>query len=146
ADPAVLGPRDLVEAAVAAQEGGATAIQLRVKTAPAAELYHLARRLLERLNVPLFINDRADVALAAGACGVHLGQEDLPAAHLKPLVSSTFQIGLSVGTVTEAEIARRAMPNYWSIGPLYRTTSKADAGGPLGPPGFSRLARLAPSD
>ena len=142
-DPAVLRGRDPVAAARAAQAGGATAFQLRMKTASAGEMSDLAERLLAALDIPLFINDRADVALAVGAAGVHLGQDDVPAAALRGFTPPEFQIGLSVGSPSEADTARRSAPDYWSIGPLYRTASKGDAGVPLGPPGFARLAALA---
>ncbi len=143
-DPAVIGQRDLAAVARDAEEGGATAIQLRMKHAPAADLFGAAVRLRSSLGIPVFVNDRADVALAAHAHGVHLGQDDLPAAVLRALVPPHFQIGISVGTPAEAQAARRATVDYWSIGPLYRTASKADAGVPLGPAGFCDLARLAP--
>lgn len=145
-DPAVLRGRDPVMAARAAQAGGATAFQLRMKNASAGEMSDLAARLLTALDIPLFINDRADVALAVGAAGVHLGQDDVPAAPLRAFTPPEFWIGLSVGSPSEAEIARRSAPDYWSIGPLYRTASKGDAGVPLSPPGFARLAALAGRD
>jgi len=145
-DPTVLGGRDPVSAARAAQAGGATALQLRMKDIPAGEIATLAERLLAVMDIPLFINDRADVALAVGATGVHLGQDDVPAAALRAVSPPGFQIGLSVGFPDEAAIARQSRPDYWSIGPLYRTASKADAGVPLGPGGFARLASLADRD
>jgi thiamine-phosphate diphosphorylase len=143
-DPAVLGRRDLVDAAGAAVAGGATAVQLRMKNAPARDLWAATGRLLSSLTVPIFVNDRADVALAAGAHGAHLGQDDAPAAAIRALAPARFYIGLSVGSPAEADIAKRAAVDYWSIGPLYRTALKPDAGVPLGPVGFSALARLAP--
>ena len=142
-DPAVLNGRDPLVAARAAQAGGATAVQLRMKNASAGEMSLLAERLLTVLRVPLYINDRADVALAVGAAGVHLGQDDVPAAALRGFTPRGFHIGLSVGSPSEVEVARRSRPDYWSIGPLYRTASKADAGVPLGPAGFARLAKLS---
>jgi thiamine-phosphate pyrophosphorylase len=76
---------------------------------------------------------------------VHLGQDDVPADAVRQWSSPSFRIGISVGSTTEADRARGWDPgvDYWSIGPLYRTASKADAGVPLGPTGFSVLARRA---
>jgi thiamine-phosphate pyrophosphorylase len=143
-DPSVLHGRDLVTAAAAAQAGGATAIQLRMKGAPAGRMFDTARALLQRLSVPLYINDRADVAWAARARGVHLGQDDVPAGPLRGLLPPPFCIGLSVGSPDEARMASAATVDYWSVGPVYRTSTKADAGVPLGTAGFRDLARRAP--
>jgi thiamine-phosphate pyrophosphorylase len=114
-----------------------------MKGASAADLFATTSRLLASFSIPVFVNDRADVALAAGAAGVHLGQDDTPAALLRAVVPPRFRIGLSVGSPPEAAAASAGV-DYWSIGPLYRTASKADAGVPLGPAGFSDLARRAP--
>jgi thiamine-phosphate pyrophosphorylase len=143
-DSAVLEGRDAIAVARAAQAGGATALQVRMKGASAADLYGATRRLLAAVTIPLYVNDRADVAWAAAAAGVHLGQDDLPPRPLRPFLPPDFRIGLSVGSPAEAEAAIRSRADYWSIGPLYRTASKSDAGVPLGPDGFSSFARLAP--
>ncbi|MBI4421180.1 MAG: thiamine phosphate synthase [Gemmatimonadetes bacterium] len=145
-DPSVLGGRDLVVAARAAAAGGATALQLRMKDAPAEELLRATERVLRAVPVPVYVNDRADVARVAGAAGVHVGQEDLPADLLRAWLPPPFRIGISVGSATEARAARPAgaAVDYWSVGPLYRTATKADAGAPLGPAGFRGLVQLAP--
>ena len=78
ADPEALRGRDLVTAAQAAEAGGATIVQLRMKHAGAGAMLEAARRLRAALTVPLFVNDRADVAWAARAAGVHVGSEDIP--------------------------------------------------------------------
>jgi len=145
ADPEVLGGRDLVRAARAAEAGGATAVQLRMKRAGAGAMLAAARRLLAELTVPLYLNDRADVAWAARAHGVHVGADDLPADALRAVAPREFRIGVSVGTPAEADAARRADPDYWSIGSVFATASKADAGAPIGIPGFRALAALAPA-
>lgn len=144
ADPGVAGGRDLVEAARRAEAGGATLVQLRMKHASAGEMFQMARRLLEVLAIPVYVNDRADVALAAGAHGVHLGAEDAPAGVVRRLAPPLFGIGVSVGNPAEAEPVRGVTVDYWSIGSVFRTPTKADAGEPIGLDGFSRLARLAP--
>jgi thiamine-phosphate pyrophosphorylase len=105
----------------------------------------VARALVGALAVPVLVNDRIDVALAAGAAGVHLGQDDVPPGPLASHFPPGFIVGISVGSPAEAREAYDGA-SYWSVGPCYRTSSKADAGVPLGPDGFGRLARLAPRD
>ena len=143
-DPSTLHGRDPVTAAQGAEAGGATAIQLRLKHSSAAEMLGTAIRLRRALRVPLFVNDRADVAVSAGAAGVHLGQDDFSPGSIPRLRRPGFWVGISVGSPAEADVALAAPVDYWSIGPLYRTASKPDAGVPLGPAGFTALARLAP--
>jgi thiamine-phosphate pyrophosphorylase len=144
ADPAVLGGRDLIEAARRAQRGGATMIQLRMKHASTGEIFQMARKLVQELEIPVYINDRADVALAAGARGVHLGVEDLPAAAVRDFAPQGFGIGLSVGNEEEVRLLGASPVDYWSIGSIFRTSTKPDAGEPIGIEGFRRVARQAP--
>jgi thiamine-phosphate pyrophosphorylase len=136
------GRDGLVARAVAAARGGATMIQLRLKDAPARMQVEVARALLAALpsTVPLIINDRADVALAAGAAGVHVGVDDLPAAAVRRVAPRGFIIGASVGC--DAEVALASGADYVGIGPVYGTASKADAGDAIGVAEFSRLAAL----
>lgn len=124
--------------------GGATIIQVRLKHAPPREVLALARALVGALAVPVIVNDRVDVALAAGAAGAHLGQEDPPLDRLRPHVPAGFLLGVSVGSTAEGERVRAWPADYWSVGPCFVTGNKADAGVPLGVDGFARLARLAP--
>lgn len=119
-------------------------VQARLKDATARDLLTLARALVSALPVPVIVNDRVDVALAAGAAGAHLGQEDPPLDRLRPHVPGGFLLGLSVGSAAEAERGSRWSADYWSVGPCFATGTKADAGAPLGPEGFARLARVAP--
>ena len=144
-DAALLKGRDPVTACRQAVAGGATMIQVRLKDAPAREVLGLARALVGALSVPVIVNDRVDVALAAGAAGAHLGQEDLPLDRLRPLVPPGFLLGLSVGSTAEAERARAVPADYWSVGPCFATDTKPDAGPPLGAAGFAALAGLAPA-
>lgn len=143
-DAALLAGRDAVAACRAAVEGGATAIQVRWKDGAPAQVAELTRALVAALAVPVLVNDRVDVALAAGAAGAHLGQDDVPVAAIRPHLPPGFLLGLSVGTPDEASAAVPAPVDYWSIGPAYATGSKADAGSALGPEGFARIAALAP--
>lgn len=136
------GAAGLVNRAVAAARGGATMIQLRLKDADARTLMEVSRALLAALpaTVPLVVNDRADVAIAAGAAGVHVGPDDLPPAAIRRIAPPGFIIGASVGL--DAEVPAAAAADYVGIGPLFPTDSKLDAGTAIGPAGFARLAAL----
>lgn len=131
------GMAGLVARAAAAVRGGATMVQLRLKDADARTQVEVARALIAALPVPVIVNDRADVALAAGAAGVHVGADDLPVAALRRIAPAGFIIGASVGSEEEAE--RAAGADYVGIGPVYGTASKADAGDAIGVEGFTRL-------
>lgn len=135
------GVDGLAARAAAAVAGGATMLQLRLKDESARVLVEVARALMHAApSVPLLVNDRADVALAAGAAGVHVGVDDLSPAGLRRVVPSSFIIGCSVGA--EEEVARSAGADYVGIGPLYPTGSKQDAGVAIGPAGFAALREL----
>jgi thiamine-phosphate pyrophosphorylase len=140
-DDRLIAGRDLAALARAAEAGGVSAVQLRLKDAPAREQVALARALVSALGVPVLVNDRPDVALAAGAAGVHLGPDDLPVARARAIAPPGFIIGASVGSEVEAAEAEPA--DYWGIGPWRVTSTKADAGPGLGEEGFARLVRLA---
>jgi thiamine-phosphate pyrophosphorylase len=145
-DAALLKGRDAVDVCRRAVAGGATAIQVRLKDASAADAAALARALVAGLPaaVPVLVNDRVDVALAAGAAGAHLGQDDPPLDALRPHVPAGFILGVSVGDPAEADRVRAWPADYWSVGPCFATATKPDAGAPLGPDGFAALARRAP--
>jgi len=140
-DDRLVAGRDLVALARSAEAGGASAVQLRLKHAPAREQVALARALVTALRVPVLVNDRPDVAIAAGAAGVHLGPEDLAVDLARAIAPPGFIIGASVGSTQEAAAAGGA--DYWGIGPWRVTTTKADAGHGLGPHGFRGLVRLS---
>ena len=121
----------LVSRATAAVEGGATMVQLRLKDEGPRTLVEVARALLRAVpRVPVLVNDRADVALAAGVHGVHVGVDDLAPAALRRIVPPAFIIGASVGSDDEVERASEA--DYVGIGPVYPTASKGDAGSAIG--------------
>ncbi len=143
-DPVLLKGRDPVSVCRAAAQGGATMIQVRWKDGTAADVLELTRALVAALPVPVLVNDRADIALAAGAAGAHLGWDDPPLESLRPHLPAGFLLGLSVGSSEEAARARATSADYWSVGPCFATPTKRDAGPPLGPDGFAALARLAP--
>ena len=136
------GVPGLVSRATAAVRGGATMLQVRLKHAPARELVEVARALIAAVPVPVLLNDRADVALAANAAGVHLGVDDLPVAAVRRMAPEGFIIGASFGADEELAHARDA--DYVGIGPVFGTSSKRDAGDAIGLAGFRRLRALMP--
>jgi thiamine-phosphate pyrophosphorylase len=130
-----------VSLARAAERGGATSVQLRLKQATARELAELVRALVQALRIPVLVNDRPDVAIAAAAAGAHLGPDDMPVGLARQIAPAGFVLGASVGNETEAAAAAGA--DYWGIGPWRATPTKTDAGTGLGADGFSRLLQLA---
>lgn len=142
ADVSASGGRDLAALAEAAAEGGVTAVQLRAKELGTRDFLNLALRLIERLaerRVPLLINDRVDVALACGAAGVHLGQEDLPVADARRLLGKGRTIGLSVNTLPEALAAEASGADYIGLGPIFATATKVTALPVLGVEGVAAV-------
>lgn len=119
-------------------------IQVRWKDGTPEEILELTQALVSDLPVPVLVNDRADIALAGGAAGVHLGWEDVPLEALRPHVPPGFLLGISVGSEEEAGRAASLPVDYWSIGPCFATANKPDAGAALGPEGFGGLRQLAP--
>jgi len=142
-DPVLLKGRDAVEVLRQAVAGGATMVQVRWKDGMPAEILELTRALVAALSVPVLVNDRVDIAIAAGAAGAHLGWDDPPLEALRPHLPAGFLLGLSVGSADEAARAP-ATADYWSVGPCFSTPTKADAGPALGPDGFAALAKVAP--
>jgi thiamine-phosphate pyrophosphorylase len=130
---------DVARAAVA---GGATALQLRDKESAGRALVATARRLVALANpagVPVVVNDRVDVALAAGADGVHVGEDDLPVADARRLVGPERIVGASAGTVEEARRAEQEGADYLGVGPVFPTATKADAGEAIGLDGLRKI-------
>ena len=140
-DDRLVPAEGLVEACRAAVRGGVTSVQLRLKRTDPRALVRLARELVAAVPVPVLINDRLDVALAAGAAGVHLGPDDLPVALARRVAPSGFLIGASVGGV--AELASGQGADYWGVGPWRTSATKPDAGDPLGAEGFRRVVAQA---
>ena len=124
--------REIAEAAI---RGGATAVQLRMKDEPARVMLDAAREiapLCRAAGVAFIINDRVDVALIAGADGVHIGQDDLPARDVRALMGPRALVGVSAATVEEGEAAERMGADYLGVGAVYPTGTKPDAGAPVG--------------
>ena len=146
-DAGVAAPRTVAAVVEAALRGGAPAVQLRGKSAPAWELLVQAEalRALTRRHGALFIvNDRVDVALASNADGVHLGPDDLPVAAVRSAVPSGFLIGYSTDEVGMAHRAVRDGADYLGCGAVYSTSNKSDAGSVIGPCGLESVARAVP--
>jgi thiamine-phosphate pyrophosphorylase len=139
-DDAIDHRANVVQRATAAVRGGATCVQLRLKHATPHEVVDVARALVSAVGVPVIVNDRADIALAAGAAGVHVGDADLPVVAIRRFVPPHFVIGASLGSERELENARDA--DYVGIGPVFASGSKNDAGDATGIEGFKRLAAL----
>ncbi|MDQ3997713.1 MAG: thiamine phosphate synthase, partial [Gemmatimonadota bacterium] len=115
-------------------------VQLRLKGEDSRTLLDACRALVAALPVPLIVNDRADVAVAGGAAGVHLSPDELPAAVVRGVVPTEMLIGASVGSAIDLELARAA--DYVSIGPVFARTTRGSDATALGVDEFARLARM----
>src|SRR5215213_1130081 len=107
--------------------GGAALVQLREKQLSPREFYgeaEAALRVARELGVRLIINDRVDIALALGADGVHLGQDDLPPAAARELLGERAVIGFSTHNEEQASEAARLPVDYLAVGPIFQTSSK----------------------
>ncbi len=136
---------DLEGLARRAAEGGATMLQVRAKGEPAGAVVELTRRVIAAGSpLPVIVNDRLDVAIAAGAAGCHLGQDDFPIAEALRIAPPGFWLGGSAGTPEEARRAAAAGAHYLGIGPIAATGSKADAGSAIGSEGFRAVHTAAP--
>jgi len=136
--------RSHVEVARAALAGGADALQLRDKSATAQNLCWLVSEIqpiARKFGAVLLVNDRVDVALAAGADGAHVGQDDLPARAARRLMAPPAVLGVSAGNLAEARKAARDGADYIGVGPVFATPTKPDAGEPIGMEGLARIAR-----
>ncbi|MCU1604191.1 MAG: Thiamine-phosphate synthase [Modestobacter sp.] len=146
-DTALCAPRSVPEVVAAAVAGGVTAVQVRDKTAGRRDLLALTRAvqavLVDRPDVRLVVNDAVDVALLAGADGVHVGQDDLPADEVRALLGPGPLIGVSVGGADDLA-AVLALPagtvDLVGLSPVWATPTKPDAGTGLGLAGVRRLA------
>ena len=140
--PGMRSPLELARAGLAA---GVGIFQLRSKGRPDRETLELARelRLLATEKEALFIiNDRADLALASGADGVHLGRQDLPLETVRRLVGDLI-IGVSVSHPDEALAAEQGGANYLGVGPVFATPTKADARPVIGLEGLTRVRQVS---
>ena len=137
-------PRGLVATVLAAVAGGVTIVQLRDKQASDAELVATAEALRDALagsGVPLIVNDRPQVARAAGLAGVHVGQDDGDPAKARALLGREALIGLSVTRMEQITTVDRAVVDYVGLGPVFATATKADTALPLGLDGTRSIGR-----
>jgi thiamine-phosphate pyrophosphorylase len=141
-DPEHAGGRSLPDLAKLVAAGGATLVQLRDKRSDTRAMVATAKAVkaaLAPFGVPLLVNDRVDVALAAGADGVHVGQTDMAPADARRLLGSQAIIGLSIKSVALAEAAPLDLIDYVGIGGVYATTSKDNPNPPIGVDGLRRI-------
>lgn len=125
--------------------GGASLVQLREKRLPALEFFEQAKAAVtvaERSGVRLIVNDRVDIALAVGASGVHIGQDDLPPQAARKLLGPTAILGYSTHNVDQALEAVKLPIDYLAIGPIFQTTTKTDTFPILGLEGLRAVRRV----
>ena len=142
-DPSASNGRPLTDIARAAVAGGATLLQYRDKHAATGTLVATTRALLAAVagtGVPLLVNDRIDVALAAGADGAHVGQDDMAVADARRLLGQGAILGLSLNSVAEGEAADLDLLDYVCGQCAFATASKADAPPPIGVTGIAAIA------
>jgi thiamine-phosphate pyrophosphorylase len=142
-DPERAGSHALPALAARLAAGGATLFQLRDKHGTTRAMVEEARAIkasLAGVGTPLLINDRVDVALAAGADGVHVGQDDMAVEDARRLLGPAAIIGLSIKTVAQAEAAPVDLLDYVGIGGVFATTSKDNPDPPIGVAGLARIA------
>lgn len=142
-DEGCLQGRALLDCVREALEGGVTLVQYRAKTAASAEMYAEAlqlKALCDSFKVPLIINDRLDIAMAVGAAGVHLGQDDLPCAAARRILGEDYLIGVSAHNPAEARAALLCGADYLGCGAVFGTATKADVK-KLGTEGLTAICR-----
>ena len=145
-DRTLSGERPLEEVVARAVRGGVSIVQLREKEASTRFFVEAAARmkqLLDPLGIPLIINDRVDVALAVGAAGVHIGQEDMPYPLARRLLGPRAIIGLSVETEEQVLEAEAYDVDYLAVSPVFLTPTKTDTRGSWGLEGLARVRRLS---
>jgi thiamine-phosphate pyrophosphorylase len=141
-DPERSGGYDLADQARLCAQGGATLIQLRDKLSDTRAMIATARAIKKALapfGVPFVVNDRVDVALAARADGVHVGQDDMAVEDARKILGRDAIIGLSIKTVEQADAAPVDLLDYVGSGGVYVTGSKQQKNAPIGPDGLARV-------
>jgi len=139
--------RSLTEVVDAAVRGGTGIVQLREKSCDSRQFYELAKALRELLRpraIPLIINDRADIALAVEAEGLHIGQSDLPLRAAREIMGPNAIIGLSVESEADVRAAEAVAIDYFGLSPVFSTPTKTDTNTPLGLAGVGRIRPLTP--
>ena len=139
--PLCLG-RSLTSIVAQAVRAGIACVQLREKTASTREFLNQAlalKPILDSAGIPLIINDRVDIALAAGADGVHLGQTDMPYDTARRMLGPDAIIGLSVETRKDVSAAQDLDVDYLGVSPIFATPTKTDTGSPWGLDGLAKI-------
>lgn len=129
-DRRIMTAPTIEEAVEKAIRGGCTLVQLREKEASAREFHEYAvrvKRVTDSHAVPLIVNDRADIAVAVDAAGVHVGQSDLPLAAARKIVGPNRIVGVSATNFEEARLAAEGGADYLGVGAMYATGTKAEA-------------------
>ncbi|MBR3141144.1 MAG: thiamine phosphate synthase [Methanobrevibacter sp.] len=111
-------------------KGGVKVVQIREKTSDTLTFYNLAlevKKITDKYDIPLIINDRVDIALAIDADGVHVGQSDLPCDITRKLIGKTKILGISASTIYEAKKAQKEGADYIGTGAIFPTATKDDA-------------------
>ncbi len=128
-DRKLMSSNTVEESVERAVEGGASVVQLREKDCTSREFYELAlrvKRITAPRNVPLIINDRIDICLAADADGVHLGQKDLPCREARKILGNDKIIGVSAALPEEAVQAQKDGADYLGVGAVFATGTKSN--------------------
>ena len=129
-DRAWTGRQSLMEQVECALKGGVTCVQLREKGLDEAAFLEEAiqmKQLCARYGVPFIVNDNVEIAVKCGADGVHVGQSDMEAGHVRQMVGEKMMIGVSARTVEEALAAQAAGADYLGVGAMFSTSTKLDA-------------------
>lgn len=129
-DRKLMSTNTLEEAIEQAILGGCTIVQLREKNCSSKDFYETAcnvKKITNKYNVPLIINDRLDIALAVDADGVHVGQSDLPAKVVRNIIGKDKIVGVSAGNLEQALNAKKDGADYIGVGAMYATNTKTDA-------------------
>src|SRR5689334_13453729 len=146
-DPDLCAGTGMVETTRAAVAGGATIVQLRDKDADTASRIATGRALkmvLQGTGAKLIVNDDVEAAIAIGADGIHIGQEDMDARTARNLIGPDMILGLSVETLALAEAVDPMLVDYVGIGPIFATPTKPDHKQPIGFDGLARLVAVSP--
>ncbi|AUG54461.1 thiamine phosphate synthase [Thalassospira marina] len=146
-DPDLCRDHSMLETTMAAIRGGATLVQLRHKTASTDEFIALGRELMQAMagtGVPLIINDNIDAAIALDAHGLHIGQDDIPAAKAREKLGAGKILGLSIESEAAAGNLDPEIVDYVGIGPVFATSTKPDHKPAIGFDGLARLSALCP--
>lgn len=141
-DRELAGSKNFFIAVRRALAGGVSLLQVREKSVSSREFYNIGielKKLAAEFAVPMIINDRADIAVALDADGVHVGQDDLPLQTIRRIIGKDKILGYSVSNIEEALYGEKMGADYLGAGPVYPTGSKQDAGAAIGVEGLKAI-------